>query len=1054
MAQNPSPSRWPKWRRAARWLRISLLTALFLAVAVFSYLNQIGLPDFIKDRLLAELRARGFNAQFTRLRLTWFRGIVAEEVQLGKSGYSSPHLAVREAELRLHRGALAKFQFQIKGIIVRNGRIVWPLAATNESLKILTVDNISAELRFSRDDHWLLDQFKARSLGANLSLKGDIKNGSHIRAWEIFRPSVGPPTGVATARLRKMVTAIQETQFTEPPEIKIIVFGDARDPNSFAVDLAVHARDASGSWGELQQVRFASRLVRDTNHVAASKLELRLGTDRLRAGQTSLDNAHFNGEFSLSFSDQRLTRASWELEGLKTLTPWIAAKDLRLSGTSLLATNSTPDPPPAAGAQSYRSDLQLNARELASPWGTASATELRAELVHSFKPGSSLEANGKLSLRHFQSATGALEQAELSFHVSPGQSQAAPSTDGSWGWWTNLAPFRVGWDLVAKGIASPKVRFEEVGAHGLWQAPELKIDRFDLALADRHAVASANLDVATRRLAASISSDINPHEFDLLLTTNTLRFFRKLEWARPPLVDSEVALVLPAWTNRHPDWRREVEPTLQINGKFSVGPGAYKTIPVLSAESHFSFSNRVWTLPDLRAARPEGLARLHIVSGGRPSKYRIDIQGNLDPKALEPLLGQGSVQVLDLFDFPEPVGFDGAVWGPWGQQSRDEGVSGKVSMTNFTFRGERFSQLTSSVRYTNAVLIATDTLLRRDDRRISAPATSYDFDAATLSLSNALCNIDPLLVAAVISSKLPKILAPYRFENPPEITVNGSVHTRGRPVSDLRLDVSGGPFSFWKFHMSQIHGEIWYATNGLTISNLQSAFYNGRLNGEIRFDLSYTNGAEFSFKSTVADADLALLMRDLSAKTNKLEGLLTGELNVTTAKTADLKSWEGFGDVFVRNGLLWDIPAFGIFSSVLNSFSPGLGNSRIDQAMASFVITNSVIFTDDLEMRAPSARLQYRGTVDFDGNLHARVEAELLRDTWARIIGLVLAPMTKLFEYRVTGTLREPKKEPLHWGPRLILMPFHPVRTIKDLLPGPEPEKVPVAPKTNRDKSN
>jgi hypothetical protein len=82
-------------------------------------------------------------------------------------------------------------------------------------------------------------------------------------------------------------------------------------------------------------------------------------------------------------------------------------------------------------------------------------------------------------------------------------------------------------------------------------------------------------------------------------------------------------------------------------------------------------------------------------------------------------------------------------------------------------------------------------------------------------------------------------------------------------------------------------------------------------------------------------------------------------------------------------------------------------------------------------------RVEYRGTVTVDGQMNARVEAELLRDMWlvGPVVSTVLWPVTKLFEYKVTGGLSQPKIEPLYLVPKLVLLPFHPFRTIKELIP-------------------
>jgi len=96
---------------------------------------------------------------------------------------------------------------------------------------------------------------------------------------------------------------------------------------------------------------------------------------------------------------------------------------------------------------------------------------------------------------------------------------------------------------------------------------------------------------------------------------------------------------------------------------------------------------------------------------------------------------------------------------------------------------------------------------------------------------------------------------------------------------------------------------------------------------------------------------------------------------------------------------------------VLDSIVPGLGSSRASAGACSFVITNAVIRSDDLEIEASTVRLLYRGTVDLDGEVNARVEAELLRDMWVvgPLVRWAFWPVTKTFEYKVTGTLTEPR---------------------------------------------
>jgi hypothetical protein len=69
-------------------------------------------------------------------------------------------------------------------------------------------------------------------------------------------------------------------------------------------------------------------------------------------------------------------------------------------------------------------------------------------------------------------------------------------------------------------------------------------------------------------------------------------------------------------------------------------------------------------------------------------------------------------------------------------------------------------------------------------------------------------------------------------------------------------------------------------------------------------------------------------------------------------------------------------------------------------------------------------------------NVHARVTAQLLRNTWVvgPLVSTVLWPVSKLFEYKITGTLKNPKSEPVY-VPKLLLLPLHPIRTLGGNVP-------------------
>ena len=128
MATRPPRRFWRSCRIYFRRFRIAVWLIVLLLVAAFAYVNQIGLPGFVKKPLLENLRARGLDLQFSRLRLRWYRGLVAENVRFERADEPfSPQFTLREVQVRLNHRALSRLQIQIDSLVLREGRLVWPI---------------------------------------------------------------------------------------------------------------------------------------------------------------------------------------------------------------------------------------------------------------------------------------------------------------------------------------------------------------------------------------------------------------------------------------------------------------------------------------------------------------------------------------------------------------------------------------------------------------------------------------------------------------------------------------------------------------------------------------------------------------------------------------------------------------------------------------------------------------------------------------------------------------------------------------------------------------
>jgi hypothetical protein len=306
------------------------------------------------------------------------------------------------------------------------------------------------------------------------------------------------------------------------------------------------------------------------------------------------------------------------------------------------------------------------------------------------------------------------------------------------------------------------------------------------------------------------------------------------------------------------------------------------------------------------------------------------------------------------------------------------------------------------------------------------------------------------MLVSIISPQAVAAIKPYHFHQPPTINLHGSICLREIATTDLHYEiVEGGPFDWLQFNLPQVVGNVHWVTNHLIITNVDASFYGGRITGDAGFFWNHSDDADYHFHLEVVDANLNRLMSDLSTPTNKLEGTINGILTITSANTGDIHGWKGYGTAQLSDGLLWNFPLYGVFSPILNAFAPGLGNSRAKQGTATYIITNSVIRTDDLEIRSPPVILHYDGTVDFDKVVKAKVVAEPMVGFFSPLT----KPFAKLLEYRVSGNLENPKSQPV-FIPKLFLVPFHPIQSFKNLVqpqeapvktivPVPDPEKKP-----------
>jgi len=621
--------------------------------------------------------------------------------------------------------------------------------------------------------------------------------------------------------------------------------------------------------------------------------------------------------------------------------------------------------------------------------------------------------------------------------------------DPAWGFWTNLQPFRLVWTARGTNLQSEKLNASAVECDGGWSAPELSVTNLSARLGGGQLAATAKLDVATRELSFTNHSSFDLHAVAALLTEKTRGRLAEISWTQPPQLHAGGVLMLPAWTNRAAVWRDDVEPGVRVRGDLAFTNAlADGVVRLDSVRTHFTYENLIWSLPDLKLAQ----GRTELALSGEESEatknFRCRISGDVDAEMARPFLTtSNAVRGFNLLAFHEPV----ALVMNAGGNLRDFAAlsaAGRVAVTNFAVRGQAFESLAADFSWSNGVLgfLRLQSFRAGGAQTLTADAVALDFNARMIFFTNGFSTAEPMAVCRAIGPKTARIIEPYEFLSPPTARVNGQLPLHdmngGHDLdgTDMTFDIiRGAPFRWTRLQTTNITGTVHWLGQELVLTNLAAAFYGGAADGGAYFDFRPVDyGCDFNFGFALTNVDARLLAADFpSVKTNQLAGILSGRALVTEGNSKTWRSWNGYGRAQLHNGQLWNIPVFGFMSPVLNTFTPGLdvGNSRATDATARFTLTNGVIFTDSLDIRSLTMRVEYVGTMDLQEQVNARATAQLLRNAplFGSVFSTVLWPVSKVFECEVTGTLENPKLTPVYLPfPKLLTAPLHPIRSVEE----------------------
>ena len=292
-------------------------------------------------------------------------------------------------------------------------------------------------------------------------------------------------------------------------------------------------------------------------------------------------------------------------------------------------------------------------------------------------------------------------------------------------------------------------------------------------------------------------------------------------------------------------------------------------------------------------------------------------------------------------------------------------------------------------------------------------------------------NPTPALYARVGGAPVAAALAAWRFAQPPAVHVWGRTEFRdgGPPQHNLRFTASTPAevrFSEFPFERLAVEGGLSGAD--LRLDRIDFSLAGGT--GSAKAALGGPAGARWvGLDFFLKDADLARTIRGAEALAAARAGAGSGpladsrfikrasggKLELALSAQAPLdhpQDLRGNGNVQITGAELGEINLFGVLSQVLSAFWLKFSTLKLDSARSSFTLGDGRVHFPDVRISGPSAVIDAKGdylitpkTLDFTARLKPYEET---RNPLTLVMGLVINPLTSIFELNLSGPIAKP----------------------------------------------
>lgn len=1051
--------------RGFRFCVRSSYALIALVGYIFLHLGLIGLPGILKEPLLRQIESQGLELDYTRIRFLPMRGVVADRVNVRLRGDPDRRpLFVEELGLRMDWRPLLRLEFPRLGAVSFTGGTAARAVENGpgEPAAILRLDRLAGELEFISNDDWRLTWLTADLNGLTLEAMGSFSDVTR------YLRSRRPTTQLTDFRNPPLARALNEMDamvFTDPPRVELQFAVNGEQLQKSVVQFRATTAGAKGSQGQFDDVRLSVDIQPARNALGRSHGILRFQSAAARTRWGALDSLRLRSDSEFVPTSALPESVRWTLDAASLVHEAGRLGRLRIAGTTV-ATNRPPESPvippdldpsravarrEAPGGPGFSTDLALRAVDFHSRWLTISNLALATRLWNTTNAWMPRAVDWRLTAEDAEAEAARTLGLEVVGSALPVEVGDQPMVTG---FWTNAAPWRVQARFSSSDLhVAPRHSAERVSLLIDWQKGALHLNRLEAHLPAGAVSGSAWVDAVKGDVGLELSGDVEPLRLEPVLPATAWQQLTNagIHAGSQMQFDLHALGRLPPATTPPDQLLRHLLPTVSARGVIESTNFGVADLSLQRLRIPIEFTPGFLRIPGMQIAVPPGDLTADLEAALDSGRWHVRLDNSLNPLAFVSLVRSPEVMAqLNLVGLTDGPRISGEVWGNW-KDPNQTGAALRVAMTNATYRNEPITELRTAVTYTNRLLTFAGVELFQGTNQARVPVLQYDMPAQLLRITNGFSTLDPASVVRAVGPKTAKILAPYQFLGTPTVRINGSIPVMDDVEGSVTFQASVPGLQWWYFEFNSLLATVSWTGNHVSVTNVAGGFYGGLVSANVEVNVADRDDAIFQFNASYTDVDLQRLMNDLTTDTNRLEGVLSGEVTVLEGHGDEVHPWKGFGNAQLRNGYLWNLPLFGMLSPAFDSVSPGLGAAKFRDGNALYNLTNRSVNFNRVELLSPAMRLQIRGPVDFDGRLKLVLEAEPLRDVplFGPLVNLVLSPFTKLMEYDITGTLSKPEAELRH-VPSFLLIPLQPFHTLKSVFQGsPAPPKEPPPPVTN-----